>query len=83
MEVRNKIFCMFKFRPAFVDLRVKDFSNFVLKFTLNIDWRGQRFYMVWNFVQNCEFQHGNMEHGVNTMDGVQKTECIGARSSFC
>ena len=69
--------------PASVHFGVEDFSNFILKFTLNVDQRGQRLYMVRNLVWNGGFQHGNMEHGVHTTDGVQKTECIGMGSGFC
>ena len=61
-------------RLASVNFGVKDFSNFILKFTLNVDRRGQRLYMVQNFIWNSGFQHGNMEHRVHTTDGVRKTE---------
>ena len=52
-------------------LRVQDFRNFVLGFTVNLDQRWQRLYSIWDYVPYEGFELGDMEYRVNGVHGVR------------
>ena len=60
-----------------VDLRVYNFGNFVLEFTLNVNGWWQRLNTIRNFIRSGRFYHGDMENGMNTEDSVRKLESVG------
>jgi hypothetical protein len=57
-----------------VDLGVKDGHDFIFDFTINFDWRWQRLGTIWNGVQSCGFQLGDMEDWMNCMEMVWKPQ---------
>ena len=65
-----------------VDLGIGYFSDLILQFSLNVDWRRQRLNTVWNFVRSCGFKHRDMKDRVNTTESVREMECIGMRPSL-
>jgi hypothetical protein len=57
-----------------VDLGVKDGHDFIFDFTVDVDWSWQRLGMIWNGVQSCRFQLGDIEDWVNGAEVVQKPQ---------
>ena len=55
---------------VFVNLGVKHFRDFMLKFSIDLNQRWQRDNMIQNGVWSYEFQHRDMEDGVDHSHGI-------------
>ena len=55
-------------------LRVKDLGDLVLDFAFNFDRRWRRYNPIGDLVRSCGLEHGDVEDGMNTMNGVGESE---------
>ena len=60
--------------PSPINLRVKDFLNFIFDFSINLNWRQQRLNSVQNSAWMGEFELGDMEDGVHRSHRVGESE---------
>ena len=51
--------------PSPINLRVKDFLNFIFNFSVDLDQRWQRLNSIWNGAWVGEFKLGDVEDGVH------------------
>ena len=63
--------------PSPINLRVKDFLNFVFDFSINLDQRQRRLNSVQNSAWMGEFELGDMEDGMHRLHRVRESECEG------
>ena len=63
--------------PSPINLRVKDFLDFIFDFSVDLDWRQQRLNSIWNGAWVGEFELGHMEDGVDGFHSVGESECEG------
>ena len=66
--------------PTFVNLGVKDFCDFIFRFSANLDQRRRRLNVVWNGVRSGRLEHGNMKYRVNSAHSVGESESKGMRA---
>ena len=60
--------------PSPINLRVKDFLNFILDFSVNLNQRWQRLNSIRNSAWVGEFELGHMEDGVHGFHSVGESE---------
>ena len=65
---------------AVIDLRVKDFCNFINFFAIDFDWRRCLLDTTRNGVGDCWLQLRNMENGMNVTEISWEFEFIGKRT---
>ena len=63
--------------PSPINLRVKDFLNFIFDFSIDLDQRQRRLNSIWNGAWVGEFELGDMEDGVHRFHSVGESECEG------
>ena len=63
--------------PSPINLRVKDFLNFVFDFSINLDQRQRRLNSIQNGAWVGEFKLGDMEDGMHRLHRVRESECEG------
>ena len=51
--------------PSPINLRVKDFLNFIFDFSVDLNWRWWRLHPIWNGAWVGEFELGDVEDGVH------------------
>ena len=69
--------------PSPINLRVKDFLNFIFNFSVNLDQRQQRLDPIWNGARVGEFELGDVEDGVHRFHSVGESECEGMTTGLC
>ena len=69
--------------PSPINLRVKDFLNFIFDFSIDLNRRWQRLNSVWNSAWMREFKLGDMEDGVHRSHRVGKSEYEGMGTRLC
>ena len=52
-------------------LRVQDFQNLILMFTVNLNQRWWRLYSIWDYVWYGGFELGDMEYRMDGVHGVR------------
>ena len=60
--------------PSPINLRVKDFLNFIFNFSINLNWRWQRLNSIRNGAWVREFELGDMEDRVHGFHSVGESE---------
>ena len=63
--------------PSPINLRVKDFLDFIFDFSIDLDWRWQRLNSIRNGAWVGKFELGHMEDGVHRFHSVGELECEG------
>ena len=63
--------------PSPINLRVKDFLDFIFDFSVDLDWRRQRLNSIRNGAWVGKFELGHMEDGVHRFHSVGELECEG------
>ena len=69
--------------PSPINLRVKDFLDFIFDFSVDLDWRQQRLDPIWNGAWVGEFKLGDMEDRVHGFHSVGELECEGMTTRLC
>ena len=69
--------------PSPINLRVKDFLNFIFNFSINLTWRWQRLNSIQNGAWVREFELGHMEDRVHGFHSVGELECEGVCTWSC
>src|ERR1700730_18647884 len=54
----------------------------MLEISVDLYQRWQRDYTIWNCVRSYEFQHGNVENGVDRSHGLGESEYKGVRAGL-
>ena len=60
--------------PSPINLRVKDFLDFIFDFSVDLDRRWRRLNSIWNGAWVGEFELGDMEDGVYGFHSVRESE---------
>ena len=63
--------------PSPINLRVKDFLDFIFDFSIDLNQRWQRLDPIQNGAQVGEFELGDVEDGVHRFHSVGESECEG------
>ena len=69
--------------PSPINLRVKDFLNFIFDFSVDLNWRWCRLHPIWNGAWVGEFELGDVEDGVHGFHSVGESECEGMTTGLC
>ena len=69
--------------PSPINLRVKDFLDFIFDFSINLDWRRQRLNSIQNGAWVGEFKLGDMEDGVYGFHSIGESEREGMSTWLC
>ena len=69
--------------PSPINLRVKDFLNFIFNFSVDLDWRWQRLNSIRNGAWVGEFELGDVEDGMHGFHSVGELEHEGMNTGLC
>ena len=68
--------------PSPINLRVKDFFDFIFNFSVDLDRRRRRLNSIWNGAWVGKFELGDVEDGMHGFHSVGESECEGM-STWC
>ena len=69
--------------PSPINLRVKDFFDFIFNFSVDLDRRQRRLNSIWNGAWVGEFELGDTEDGMHGFHSVRESECEGMSTWLC
>ena len=69
--------------PSPINLRVKDFFDFIFDFSVDLDRRRQRLNSIWNGAWVGKFELGDVEDGMHGFHSVGELECEGMSTWLC